>query len=464
MTNTAATATTMTMNDTSDRNRNRLPSGIRVFASLVALWLTQPSYGGPEIPGAPQAQPIAIVDATLHPVSRPAIEGGSIVFEQGRITSVGQDIQIPAAAKVISAAGKHVYPGLFNAQSSLGLIEVNAVRASDDRGEVGSWNMNVRAEVAVNPDSELIPVTRSGGVLMNLTIPAGGLLSGTSAVLQLDGWTTEDLTLHAPAAMHLRWPSLAAARHFDDDKQEKDSQQRRDEQLRRIEDVFEKADAYRQAKLADSDLPVDLRWQAMLRVLDGDLPLMVTANRASQIQSAVAFGSRWNVRLILLGGNDAVECAELLKQADVSVVVDGVYRLPLRRDAPYDHRYTLPARLQQAGIRFCIAAPGKFGGPNVRNLPYHAAMAVAFGLTERDALKAITLTPAEMLGMADRVGSLEAGKLATLIVTDGPIFDTGTNVTQAFVQGRMVDLGNRHKRLYHKYRTRQRQLRRTETQ
>ena len=433
---------------------NPIPRSAFVAYCFIATTL----FASPEIPGAPQTQPIAIVDATIHSISKPAIENGTVLFEKGRITAVGKDVTIPADAKTVNANGKHVYPGLFNTDGNLGLIEINAVHASDDTGEVGQLNMNVRTEKAVNPDSELIPVTRSGGVLFNLTAPSRGLFTGTSAILQLDGWTTEDLTLKAPASMHVRWPSLNEPDHErDDDKDDEEESHSHNEQLQALEDAIRKAKAYRLARESDPNQPIDLRWESMLSVLSRDIPLVANAEKASQVQSAVAFASRHKLRLIIYGGHDAVQCADLLKSQDVSVIVNGVYRLPLRRNESYDSAYSLPARLKKSGIKFCIAGHARFDASNIRNLPYHAAMATAFGLDKQDALRSITLWPAEMLGVDKEIGSLDKGKHATLIITDGDLFDTATHVTNAWVQGRMVDLSDRHKQLYKKYAERQQQ-------
>ena len=425
-----------------------------------AVWLVAASaMAGPEIPGADQHQPIAIVGATIHPVRSSPIEDGTIVFDQGKIVAVGKRVRIPKGAKRIDGRGRFVYPGLFNAYSNLGLIEIKAVRATRDYSETGDINPNVRAESAVNPDSELIPVTRAGGVLLSLSAPAGRLIAGTSAVLQLDGWTGEDMTLKAPAGMHVKWPKMPSAVAWP--KGTSSGSNERNKRLDLLERAFADARAYyRKARAAshspDEQPALDLRWEAMIPVLDGSLPLVVEADEIRQIQAAVAFAARRQVKLIVLGGYDAPHCAALLRRHGVSVIVRGVHRLPLRRSDPYDAPYTLPARLRAAGIPYCIACGG---AANVRNLPYHAATAVGFGLARDEAIRAITLYPAQILGVADRVGSLEVGKDATLIVTDGDILETPTNVTAAFVQGRQVDLSSRHKRLWHKYEEKYRRLR-----
>lgn len=423
-----------------------------LFLSTVRLWAS------PEIPGSPQSQPIAIVNATVHPITSPTISECTVLFDNGRIVSVGQSVAIPEKTLVVDGTGKHVYPGLFNADGNLGLIEINSVRASDDTGEVGQLNMNVRTEKAINPDSELIPVTRSGGVLFNLTAPSRGLLTGTSAILQLDGWTTEDLTLKAPASMHIRWPRINQPNHEDEeDGEQHDAEHDHNESLTLLEDSIATARIYQQARRANPQRPIDLRWEAMLGVLDKTIPIVAEASKAAQIQSAISFASRHDLKLIIYGGHDAEQCAPLLKSKNVPVIVNGVYRLPMRRHEAYDSAYTLPARLQASGIQFCIAGYARFDASNIRNLPYHAAMAAAFGLDKQDALRAITLWPAEILGVAQQIGSLDAGKHASLIMTDGELFDTATKVTHAWLQGRVVDLSDRHKRLYEKYTERQNQ-------
>jgi imidazolonepropionase-like amidohydrolase len=427
-----------------------------LFVGAVALCCSVLT-AAPEIPGEPQKRPIVLLGATIHPVSGPAIENGVLLFDKGRITAVGDaKTEIPDDAERIELAGKHVYPGLFDAYTNMGLVEINAVRATRDQAETGQINPNVRAQVAVNPDSELIPVTRSNGVLLTLTAPGGSLLAGRSAVLQLDGWTYEDMTLQKDVALHVNWPRMAAVA----DAAKKGPQQgnTRDKALEKLHAAFDDARAYRRAREADDDYPIDARWEAMLPVLDGRLPLIVAADESQQIQAAVAFADQQKCRLILYGGYDAPRHAELLKKHDVPVIVGGVYRLPEHRQDDYDASYTVPQRLHEAGVKFCISGAGRFGASNVRNLPYHAATAAAYGLPQDEALKSITLYPAQILGVADRVGSLEVGKDATLIITDGDPLETPTQTEAAFIQGRKVELSDRHKRLWKKYQEKYRRL------
>ena len=387
-----------------------------------------------QIPGAPQKQPIAIVGATIHTVSGRVIENGTVAFVAGKITAVGKGAEVPEGADIIHAEGKHVYPSLIDASSDIGLVEVNSIRATIDSRETGNINPNVRAVAAFNPDSELIPVNRANGVLVALSAPTGGLVAGRSAVMMLDGWTWEDMTLQADAGMHVRWPRDAG----------------RD--LKGLDELFEQTARYVASReVNEASLQMDLRLESMARVLDGSLPMIVDATSLTQIESAVAFAKQRNLKLIIHGGYEAVHCAELLKKAEVPVIVSGVYRTPSGRDKPYDEAYTLPKRLKDAGVKFCICSGGRFGASGIRNLPYHAATASAYGLSQEEALKAITLNAAQILGVADRVGSIAFELDATLFIADGNILETETQVEHAFVQGRKVDLDNRHQQLYRKY-------------
>jgi imidazolonepropionase-like amidohydrolase len=421
------------------------------------LLATATSRASDQIPGAPQAGPIALVGGTIHTVSGKVIKGGTILFEQGRITAIGDKLELPEGTEQVDVAGKQIYPALFDSYSSIGLVEINAVRATRDEAETGNLNPNVRAEVSVNPDSELIPVARSNGVLLALSAPSGGLISGQSAVLQLDGWTYEDLTVKSRAAMHIRWPTMSPVSDWWVEASAKEQMATRDKQLKLLEDTFLDAQhAWRASQDPAAD-PLDIRVAAMVPMLAGKQPVVVTANSVSQIQAAVAFAVRHKLRLVILGGYDAIACVELLKRHDVPVIVGGVYRLPQRRDDDYDAAYTLPERLRKAGITYCIASNGRFGASNIRNLPYHAATAVAYGLPEAEALKAITLYPAQILGVGEQVGSLAVGRDATLFVSSGDPLETSSRVQRAYVQGRLVDLSSKHTQLFQKYRTKYQQ-------
>ena len=412
------------------------------------------SFASDEIPGAKQTKPVAIVGATVHPVTSDAIEKATIVFADGKIVAVGTDVTVPEGAEVIDAQGKHVYPALFEAYSQLGLIEIDAVRPSLDNNETGTINPNVKAHVAFNPDSEIIPVTRANGVLLAVSAPSGGLIPGQASVMQLDGWTWEDMTLKPSAGLMVDWPAMTNVLNNDD----KSKNNGRDSSVRRLKDMLDDARAYRVARETNPDAQDhDARLEALLPVVAGTTPMIVKANALDEIQSAVAFAVEQKTKIILFGGYDAPLCADLLKQHNVPVIIAGVYRSPLRRNDDYDVAYTLPERIRAAGITYCISGAGRWSTSNVRNLPYHAATAVAYGLSHEEGLKSITLYPAQIMGVADRVGSLEVGKDATLFVTGGDPLETTSNPRAAWVQGRRVDLNSRHKRLFRKYTTRQKQ-------
>ncbi len=425
---------------------------IRFLSFAAGLFTANLVNASNEVPGKPQQTPVAIVGATIHPVTGPAIENGTIVFDQGKIKAIGKDLPVDAAIKTIDASGKHVYPSLFDAYTNVGLVEINSISATMDNREGGSLNPNVKSWVAVNPDSELIPVTRANGVLLTLTAPSGSLIAGRSAVLQLDGWSTEDLVLKADIGLHVNWPASFGFADSEGEGGGPGGGGFRSGGSQALKDFFEQARVYHAARNAQGDAQaIDLRLEAMRPVLDRQLPLIVNAEDAREIQGAVAFAIEQNVRLMIHGGYDAEACADLLKQHQVPVIVSGTYRLPQRADDAYDAPYTLPARLHAAGVKYCLASVGKFGASGVRNLPYHAATAVAYGLSKDEALKAITLYPADILGVADRVGSLEVGKDATLFISTGDPLETSTQVVAAYVQGRDVELNDKHKRLYRKY-------------
>jgi len=407
---------------------------------LCVVWNVIPAHGHDQIPGAPQNEPVAIVGATVHTVSGETLHGATVLFENGQLTHVGGQTQLPDNTRVIDANGKHVYPGLVEANSDLGLVEINSIRASIDSSETGNFNPNVQALVAFNPDSELIPVGRAGGVLTALSAPAGGLISGRSSLMLLDGWSRDDMLLQSDVGMHVRWPRSTT-------------------DLKQLTEFFEQAQRYGLSTNFPGSSPTelegrqprDLRLESLQAVLRGDLPVIVSANELDAIRSAIAFKTRFGLKMIIAGGTDACACADLLRAESVPVIVTAVYSNPTRRHSSYDEAYTFPKRLHEAGLKFCISAGGRFGANSIRNLPYNAATAAAYGLPERIAVRSITLSPAEILGVSNRIGSLQVGRDATLLITDGNILETFTQVEQAFIQGRVVDLSSRHTQLYRKY-------------
>jgi imidazolonepropionase-like amidohydrolase len=416
----------------------------------------------------PQKGAICITNTTIHPISGPAIEGGFIVFADGRITDVGRgSANAPAGATRIDGTGKHVYPGLIGSVTHLGLSELQAVRQSLDFNEAGDFTPEVVAATAVNPDSTLLPVTRSNGILTVCTMPSGGQVAGQASIIQLDGWTNDEMTIEARAGLCVSWPQSRAINAWWM-RQSKEEQEREIKRAReRLDEVFQTAKSYAAGRAADANAPRDLRWDVVAMTLPPattdvtnsgattQMPLFISANDYDQISAAVNFCVERKLKCVIVGGRDAAMCADLLKKHDIPVLLTNVFALPRREDVEYNENYATPAKLHAAGVRFAIATNDDTA--HERNLPYHAAMAVAHGLPLDAAEKAVTLAPANILGVGDRLGSLDKGKLATIIVTNGSPLEVTTKIEMAFVSGKQIDLSNKQTKLYEKYRERYKQ-------
>ncbi len=413
------------------------------------------------IPAAKQSHPIALIGGTIHPVGGPDILNGSVLFENGKITGIGTNVVLPANVEKIDVAGKHVYPGLINANSTVGLTEISAVRATNDYAETGRINPNVRSEIAINPESELIPTTRANGVIIAHVLPQGGLIAGRSSAIMMDGWTQEDVILKAPVGLVVYWPRMTISRGSFVRQSEEDQKKERDKQLKDLRDAFGDARAYMVAKKAETAKGIpyhatDMRWEAMMPVLERKLSVFVYASEIQQIEAAVRWAKDENVRLVIVGGRDSWRAADLLKANGVSVIVGPTLDEPSRRWEPYDDAFAVPAKLFAAGVQFAISGEGEAMAE--RNTPYHAAMAAAYGLPKEEALKAVTLYAAKILDIDTNVGSLAVGKDASLIVTNGDPLEITTNVQMEFIQGKKIDLRSRHTILYNKYQEKYKQL------
>lgn len=407
-----------------------IPTVALALAPALALAATA------QVPAPPQSQPIALTGATIHTVANGVIENGTIVFEDGVITAVGADVSVPAGVQRIDATGKHIYPGLIDAYSAMGLEEIGAVDVTSDTNELGDFTPNVRAEIAVNPESRHIGTARSNGVLVTLTTPGGGLVSGLSAAMMLDGWTWETMTLKGGAALNVSWPDPDDEEEYADD-------------LRRLSELFASARAYRDATASDVPHDTDSRWESMVTVVNGDVPVIVDADGIREMQDAIAWAEQQGLRLILRGGEDALYIADQLAAKQIPVLLTNTMDGPTRSWEGYDANYALAARLHEAGVQFAIT--GGSSAPYTHRLPYEAGVAVAFGLPAEEALRAVTIQPARILGIDDRVGSLEPGKDATLLITTGNPLDYLASVEQAYVQGRAIDMMDIHKQLFEKY-------------
>ncbi len=429
--------------------------------SMAAPAKAAPAAGVAAIPPAASGSPVtALVGATVHTVTGPAIPGATVLLEGGKIAALGADLVLPEGAERIDLSGLHLYPGFIVANSTLGLVEVSSVRGTMDANETGEVNPNARAQVALNPSSELIPVTRANGVLTAQTALTGGILTGTSVIWNLDGWTWEEMTLVPAAALFLRWPAMVPeeSRWGGPPPPEEEVKKRREKQLKTLRDSFDAAKAYLKARRAMAEggprHETDVRWEAMIPALERKVPVFIMADEITQIDAALDFARDEELRVVIVGGRDAPLCAERLVEQEVPVVLSGATGMPRRSWEPYDAAFTAARRLHEAGVRFCISTPGFTA--NTRNLPYEAAMAAAFGLPPDEALRAITLYPAQILGLGDRLGSIEPGKDANLIATDGDPLEIRTRVLRAWIAGRPMEMTSRHTALYEKWRNRPR--------
>jgi len=419
---------------------------------LILLFLFGLVFSSDQIPGAEQSNPILLRNGILHTISNGTVQGPDLLFDKGKIIAIGHGFEIPQNTQIINLEGKHVYPSLISAGSTLGLQEIGAVRATTDYAETGSINPNVKANVSYHPDSELIPVSRSNGILISHVIPQSGRIPGTSSMMLLDGWTWEDCTLKHPIGMNLNWPSMDYNFSPWNKQSLKDQQKQRNNELDEIDNLFVSASAYSKLSKNSTIFEYNPRLEALSKVTDGEMPLIIKANSVKQIESAIYWSEKQNIKIIILGGKDAWRTTDLILKNDIPIIIESVLSVPQRRYEDYDQSYKTPKILHDAGVKFCISnSTSSFQTPHLRNLPYHAAMAASFGLNSDEAIKSITLSTAEILGIDDKVGSLEVGKDATLFVSNGDILDIRTNVLDAFINGKKVDLSDRHKMLNDKY-------------
>jgi len=431
---------------------------IIISAVLLSIVHCSLSIASTPVPAKKQDKPIVLVGGTIHTISGLVIENGMISFDKGKIIAVGKNVEIPVGAEKIDVAGKHIYPGLINAASNMGLNEIEAIRATNDIAETGRINSNVRTDVSVNPESELIPTLRANGITIAHVIPGGNLIGGKTAAMMLDGWTNAEMTLKAPIGLYINWPNLSINRSAFSRQSEEEQKKTIDNNIKELTNAFEDARAYLKAKKADSEKhQTDLRWEAFAPLFEKKIALFVYANSIAQIQSAVQFAKDQQVNLVIYGGRDAWKVPELLKTNNIAVIVEVIHDLPTRRWEEYDNPFTVPLKLYLAGIKYAIAGGGG-GTMNERNLAYQAATASAYGLPKEEALRAITINPAAILGIDSMVGSLDVGKDATLIVTNGDPLEIMSNVEMEFIQGKKIDLRSRHTELYKKYQEKYKQL------
>jgi imidazolonepropionase-like amidohydrolase len=399
-------------------------------------------------PAKPQVTPIILKGATIHIGNGQVIENGVIAFNKGKITFVGkqEELKLSGNENIINVSEKHIYPGLIATNTILGLVEIEAVRPTRDFNEVGEFNPNIRSLIAYNTDSKIIPTIRSNGILLAEVIPQGGIISGSSSVLQLDAWNWEDAAYSTDKAIYLNWPVMHVKKGWWAQPEPSEQNKKYAEATKNIEDFFEQALAYSKAeKISEKNL----KMEAMKDVFLKKKKVFVNANGAKEILNIAAFKKRFNIEVVLVGGEESYLVADILKENNIAVVLNEVHALPAKSDDDVDLPFKLPAILKDKGVDFCITISGSW---QVRNLPFVAGTTVAYGLTKEEALKTITLSAAKILGIEKQTGSLEAGKDANIIVSNGDVLDMKTSIIEhAFIQGRKIELDNHQTQLYNKF-------------
>lgn len=420
---------------------------MRVYLSICLLFIVIGLSAQVPAPAPAQESPLYITGATAHLGNGEVVEDAVLAFVNGIITFVGTAEEAAERSwngyEQIDAAGKHLYPGFIATASTLGLVDISAVRATRDYNETGSMNPSLRSLIAYNTDSPVTPTVRSEGVLMAQIAPTGGRISGISSIVLLDAWNWEDAAFAADEGLFVNWPSLFRyswrERRYSPNK-------KYEEQVQELEDFMREAQAYN--RLASPD-PVNLKLEAMAPVFAGDRQVYVRAQEAKEILHALKWAKEFGLKLVIVDGRDSWMVAEELKAAEVPVILRSTQSLPSRVDGDIDQPFKTPAQLQQAGVLFGFGHEGFW---QQRNLAFQAGQAVGYGLEYEQAVAGLTGNLAKILEIDEQVGTLEVGKEATLFISQGDALEVRNgNVEQAFVQGRAIDLDNMQKELYRKF-------------
>jgi imidazolonepropionase-like amidohydrolase len=411
---------------------------------------------------AQSASIYAIRNATVHTVAGDPIENGTVIIQDGMIAEVGTNVSVPAAAEVIDASGLHVYPGLFDAVTRLGLSEIGQVVVTRDMDELGDYHPHLIAATAVHPASEIIPVTRANGITHAVAAPTGdgGSIAGQASLINLSGWTVEEMLVERSVGLVLVWPSIEM-RSFNfrtftrEDRSYREAKELFDEKVKGLKEWLDAGRQYLRTMEATSEtgarIERDLKLESLAPVLRGELPVIFVADSERDIRNAVAFAEEQGLKMILAGAPQAWKVKNLLAEKDIPVILGSTQALPSGQDEAYDEAYSNPGQLHAAGVKIAIST---FGASDSRTVPYEAAMAVPYGLPWEEALKAVTINPAEMFGVSDRLGTIERGKIANLIVTDGDPLSIQTQILHLFINGEPTSMENRHQQSYERYRMR----------
>ena len=423
--------------------KKAMERGAPVLAALAAILV---------VSAAAEAQTYAIRGGTIHTLAGKTFVG-TVIVKDGRIVDVGPDVQPPGDAEIVDATGRHVYPGMFDAVTGLGLTEVGAVDVTNDSEEQGDFKPHLQTAAAIHPATEHIPVTRANGVTHSMAAPSGGIIAGQATLVGLDGWTVEEMTIDPGAAMIINFPSLTQRRGYGGagpTRPWSEVEKAWKEQVARL-DAWMDAGRHYAAEAAAGSVPRSLELEAMAKVVDRRMPVLLEANGERDIRNAVEWAERQDIRYVITGGTQGWKIASWLAGKNVSMILGPTQVMPAGSDPSYDEAYANAGKLHAAGVKIAFAT---FNSSDSRTLPYEAAMAVPFGLPKEAALEAVTKNGPEMLGLGDRMGTIERGKLANLIVTDGDPLEIQTQVLDLFILGRQVSTDNKHKSLYEKYRAR----------
>ncbi len=406
-----------------------------------------------QAPAPQQNKAYTIINGTAHIGNGSVIENAIIVLEDGKITSIssGQATNTTTKGEVIDAAGQHVYPGLVAANTTLGLVEIDAVNASDDQNEIGLFNPHVRSIIAYNAESRVVETMRPNGVLVAQITPRGGRISGKSSVVQMDAWNWEDAAVRIDDGIHVNWPSSFSRSGSWPNYGPIEPSKNYEDQIEELQQFLDKARAYHQVKAPEN---IDLKLEALKEVLAGNANFYVHVSGEKAVIDVLAFAKANNLtnNLVLIGAEGTQNIAADIAAAGVPILVARVHSLPTREDEDYDMPYKLPKLLADAGVLVGIENSGSMERHQVRNVPFYAGTVAAHGLDMEAALSMVTLNTAKILGIDDQYGSLEEGKSATLFISEGNALDMRTNkLTRAFIDGRDISLDTRQKDLYDRY-------------
>ncbi len=444
------------------KNIKRLVNILSVITISVFSAFAQNGPADQNITGTPGTY--LITNATIVTVSGATLTNANLLIKDGRISAIGSVVNVTGGVEKIDGTGLMVYPGMIDAGTNMGLLEIgNGVAGSVDVAETGDINPNAQAILAINPHTSHINVTRVNGITTVLSMPAGSLIAGQSAIINLNGATQSEMAVNTHFSLVVDFPQISTfagfspltGRRFIEFDQ---AVKRRDEKLKELKEIFEAAQQYlkvHDAYAKDKSLPApetDLKMAALAPYANGERPIVFNAQRARDIKGVISFAKDLKLTAIINGGGEAWKVAKELAEAKIPVIYNRIHSNPFNEDDPYDTLFEAPSKLAAAGVKFCISTGDD--GANVRELPYQAGLSAGFGLSKEDALKSVTIYPAQILGIDKLYGSLEVGKIANVVVADGDMLEARTNIKHMFINGRKIPLTSRHTEFFDAYKDR----------